>query len=208
LTRSEFPDVTGTKTLQFSHRCLATMQLVPVGMALTRTRISCSAPFLWLNYSTHSPQATNLRLPTINRLEGDTILNLANPEDPNHLRHGINSPNETYPMLPFLFSTFIYHGLLHRPNMYIRLPSLSGTIHLDSMRCNANRHYNILYNLSFTSLASPADVHLLPHLHSRSIRPIVCPKAESFLPNSSLNILPMSPIFQMDFEVVQSLSRS
>jgi hypothetical protein len=170
LTRSEFPDVTGTKNLQLSHRCPATMQLVPVGMALTRTRISCSAPFLWLNYSTHSPQAPNTRLPTINRLKGDTtcILNLANPanpEDPNHLRHGINRPDETYPIFPFPFFMFRYHELLHRPNMYIHLPSLSGKIHLDSMRCDANRHYNILYNL-FTSSLPPSCSSC--HLRARS----------------------------------------
>jgi hypothetical protein len=46
--------------------------------------------------------------------------------------------------------------------MYIRLPSLSGTIHLDFMRCNANKHYNILYNL-FTFPISPSPLH--PSLH-------------------------------------------
>jgi hypothetical protein len=180
------------------------MRLVLGGMALKRTQISCSAPFLWLNYSTHSPQSPNLRLPTINRLEGDTILNLAKPEDPNHLTHGISSPDETYPMFSFLFSMFLYHGLLHRPNMYIRLLSLSVTIHLDSMRCDANRHYNILYNLSFETPSFASSHSSLPPFQvPKHIARASPDEPRSFLPNSSLDILPMSSIFQMNFEVVQ-----
>ena len=136
------------------------MQLLPVGMTLTRTRISCSAPFLWLNYSIHIPQAPNLRLPTINRLEEDitcilNLANLANLGDPTYNIHGITSPDETYPVFPLSF-------LMFRPDMYIHLPSLIGTVHLDSMRCNANKHYNILYNLSAARWPR-GHRHLHPH---------------------------------------------